>query len=138
MRVLILAFATALPAQWLEPSPEVTSIGAPVTIRLRAVDGRGWPDVPLFVHEVTDGRIGEAVAIGSTDAAGRVTYVPSRAVDHAFLAIPEGGPRLWVVVQVAPPPPRWVYGFACVPIGVWLFLRNLRRFREAAEPPIAG
>jgi predicted RNA binding protein YcfA (HicA-like mRNA interferase family) len=71
---------------------------------------------------------GERRAIGSTDGAGIVRFVPDQVGHHVFVAQIDGV-RTLVPFHVDPERKRWLLALGAVPLGLVLLRANLRRAR---------
>lgn len=107
--------------QQLTVAPYPSEAGAPVVVQLRSAAGpiAGQPlRLELASGEVTD--------LGATDAGGQLHTVAPAAGLHRITGS-LGEVRIVVPWQVVPVPPRWLYAVVCVPLGLGLLWRNLRR-----------
>lgn len=113
--------------QQLGVSPFPAEVGQEVTVlaqRASAPSGPLGPWVGLPVQvELPDGR---REPLGVTDADGLVHFVPSAVGNHVFRA-EVAGVQVLAPHRVVPSRPRWVAAIACIPLGLALLWRHLRR-----------
>lgn len=64
--------------------------------------------------------------VGATDAAGEVEFVPTQLGTHVFSTTIDGV-RVVAPHRVISPAPRWLPALVCVPLGLALLWRHLRR-----------
>lgn len=89
----------------------------------------GKPVVGLQV--VVERPDGTTWDVGTTDAAGKVAFVPTAAGQHICVARRDRA--RWVApLQVVHAPLRWLYAAVCTPLGLALLWTSLRRRRTAA------
>jgi hypothetical protein len=113
----------ALVLQQLAVEPYPCEVGAGATVRATAPGG---PIVGLALSlQTTDGGVRD---LGVTDANGELRFVPEREGTLRVSGV-HAGVRLVAPLEVVPVPPRWLYALVCVPLGVYLLIRNLRRSR---------
>lgn len=115
-------FLLVLLVQRLEPVPFAAAVEQPVIVRARDADDRPLPALPIEV-DLPDGRRQE---LGVTDAAGELQFTPERVGAYCYRAMVDGV-QLLAPAQALPPRRRWWYALACVPLGLALLWRNLRR-----------
>lgn len=115
-------------AQSIEAKPSNTEVGA--SVRVKATQGSGAPLVGAEVHVRRPGAQTEE-AVGQTGADGTLAFEPDAPgayrlrieVDGVDVMAPlyanEARSRLWIAL-------------VCVPLGLWLIVRNVRpRTRRA-------
>jgi len=73
---------------------------------------------------------GSAWDVGTTDAGGKVSFVPTTEGRHVCVARRDRA--RWVApLQVVKAPMRWLYAAVCTPLGLALLWTSLRRKRAA-------
>lgn len=109
-----------LALQQLQVSPFPAEVGQPVQVRATAATG---PVAGLQVSvQLPDGQL---VAVGTTDPAGAVSFVPQQVGLHCYRAELDGV-HLLAPHQVVPLRRRWLFALVCVPLGLALLWRALR------------
>ncbi len=113
--------ATLLLLQQLSVTPFPAEVGQQVTIR---VTERAGPAVGVAVEvELPDGG---RRALGASGADGRLGFAPTAPGAYVFRAELDGV-ALVAPHRVVAERRRWLYGLCCVPVGLWLLWRHLRR-----------
>lgn len=118
----MLSFAALLVLQWVEPKPSHTDAGETVVIEARTAEGAPIADLPIEVRW-PDGRV---ESIGETDADGNRSFVVSEVGAYRVAARYEGVDLL-APLHARPTTSRVWYAIVCVPLGLLLLWRNLRR-----------
>jgi hypothetical protein len=122
-----LAFAAV--AQHLEPTPFPVAAGSEVEVR--AVDEHDRAVAGLAIEVELPDRSRRSLGITGTD--GIVRFVPAEVGRYVYRAEYRG--IALVAPQFAVPRPRrWLYGLACVPLGLALLWHHLRALRRARAP----
>ena len=130
---MVTATAFLIALQLIEPSPRQAEIGETVVVEAR--DAAGQPLEGLSVTVRTPG--GERSAIGSTDAAGHVTFVPEE-IGSYRIESERDGVVLIAPFQAVPAPRRWLYAVPLTLLAALLLWRNLlglRRDRASGVEP---
>lgn len=115
------ALLFSLVLQQLSVAPSPCEVGVPAVVRATGGD-KPIPGLAVVV-ESSDG---EVVELGLTDANGEVRYVPSK-VDHVHFVAVRDRVRWVAPLHVVPAPKRWLYAAVCMPLGLVLLWRALRR-----------
>lgn len=115
------ALVFSLVLQQLIVAPSPCEVGVPVVVR--ATDGEKPIAELAVVVEASDGEVGD---VGVTDANGEVRYVPQK-VDHLHFVVVRDRARWVAPLHVVPAPRRWFYAAVCMPLGLVLLWRALRR-----------
>ena len=108
--------------QWIEPVPSHTEVGQEIRIEARDSAGAPIPDLEIRIR-FPDGRL---EPIGTTDERGERRFVPTVAGRHAVSATHHGVTLLAPLYAEEPFRRIW-YAVICVPLGLALLWRNLRR-----------
>ncbi len=135
-------------AQQLSATPFPAEVGEPVTVRVvRNVRNAPLDQVPLArdlldssatrpaSHEVPIAGLrievelpdGQRRFVGETGADGALRFVPDQPGAYVWMAAVDGV-RLLAPHRVVPARSRWWAAVVCVPLGLLLLWRNLRRF----------
>ena len=146
--VPVVTFVCWMAAQQLSATPFPAEVGEPVTVRLvRNVRNEPLDQVPLardpldrvalrpasHVVPLAGQRIevelpdGQQRFVGVTDADGALRFVPDQAGAYVWKTAVDGV-RLLAPHRVIPARSRWLVAAVCVPLGLLLLWRNLRRF----------
>ena len=116
--------------QQLSVSPSPCEVGAPVAVRA-AAEGKPIADLAVVV-ELADG---SRIDVGATDLNGEVRFVPQAEGLVHFVATRDRS--RWIApLPVVPAPRRGLYAMVCMPLGIVLLWRALRRAR--ADESAAG
>jgi hypothetical protein len=114
-------------SQFLEPTPVVAEVGAPVAVRAVGRDGAPLVGLEVRVRPLLEPAASPAL-IGATGSDGIVRFVPQAAGDYELRArLPQRGPLLAASVRVVAPPRRWLWAAVCLPLGLWFLWRHTRR-----------
>lgn len=114
--------------QQLGVAPYPAESGTPITITVRGAAGEPLAALPVAVAT----RGGAAAAAGITDGNGELRVAAGEPGDYVWSA-DAAGIRLVAPHVVVAAPRRWLYGLACVPLGLALLWRLLRPPSRAAQ-----
>jgi len=146
--VPVVTFVCWMAAQQLSATPFPAEVGESVTVRVvRNVRDASPDQVPLSRDPMDRGAVrpashevplagqrvevelpdGQQQFVGVTDADGVVQFVPEQVGAYVWKTAVDGV-SLLAPHRVIPARPRWLVASVCVPLGLLLLWRNLRRF----------
>lgn len=136
--LLAVTLACALSPQQLDVTPVPGAVGEPCAVLAQRVHHVGYvpgdevlpetrraapiPGLPVVV-ETPDGAVRP---LPPTDPNGRTSFVPELAGRHVFRCEVDGVVVL-APIEVVAPTRRWWLTLPCIPLGLALLWRNLRR-----------
>jgi hypothetical protein len=123
---MTVALVFSLVLQQLVVTPYPCTVGEPAVVRAEQPAGPGLvrPIAGMSITaELPDGTVRQ---LGATDIAGEVRFSPAVPGMLHIVAV-RAGARWVAPLQVVPVAPRWLYALVCVPLGLVLLVRNLRR-----------
>jgi hypothetical protein len=117
---VVTATALLIALQLIEPSPRQAEVGDTVVVEARDAAGRPLKGLDVTVREPG----GDRSAIGTTDAAGHVTFVPEQTGRYRIES-ERDGVVLIAPFYAVPAPRRWLYAVPLTVLGALLLWRNL-------------
>lgn len=120
----LLAAPVRAEVQRIEFAPRLGEMGSHAVVKVITHEGAPMPGVVVRARPAG----GEDVELGATDPEGAVQFSPVEAGRYELRAwLPEREVTIIAPYEVLPQRRRWVWALVCVPAGLVLLWRNLRR-----------